>query len=98
MSTDLEQIWSRVQAQLALVVDEPTYKIWLEPLRVVELGERTVVVAVPGHAQRWIQERYGRAIQASIELVLGGGWLLELTGAAGETPSGGSTSPRAGSA
>ena len=89
MSTDLEQIWSRVQAQLALVVDEPTYKIWLEPLRVVELGERTVVVAVPGHAQRWIQERYGRAIQASIELVLGGGWLLELTGAAGETPSGG---------
>jgi chromosomal replication initiator protein len=85
VSTDLEQIWSRVQAQLALVVDEPTYKIWLEPLRAVELGERSVMVAVPSHSRHWIQERYGRAIQASIELVLGGGWLLELTGPTGET-------------
>ncbi len=92
MSTDLEQIWSRVQAQLALVVDEPTYKIWLEPLRAVELGERSVMVVVPGHARRWIQERYGRAIQASIELVLGGGWVLELTG---ESPAGGEALPAA---
>ena len=33
VSRDLEHIWSRVQAHLALVVDEPTYRIWLEPLR-----------------------------------------------------------------
>ena len=33
VSHELEHIWSRVQAQLALVVDEPTYRIWLEPLR-----------------------------------------------------------------
>ena len=78
MNHDLEEIWSHVQAQLALVVDEPTYKIWLEPLRALELREQSVVVAVPAHARRWIQERYGRAIQASIELTLGPGWRLEL--------------------
>ena len=79
MNHDLEEIWSHVQAQLALVVDEPTYKIWLEPLRALELREHSVVVAVPAHARRWIQERYGRAIQASIELAAGPDWQLELT-------------------
>ena len=53
MSHDLEQIWSRVQAQLALVVDEPTYRIWLEPLRRARASRRT-----PGrgaaHARDWI--------------------------------------------
>jgi len=88
VSQDLEEIWSRVQAQLALVVDEPTYKIWLEPLRALELRERSVLVAVPNHARRWIQERYGRAIQASVELVLGSGWWLELTGASEQLPRG----------
>ena len=88
MSQDLEEIWSRVQAQLALVVDEPTYKIWLEPLRALELREHSVLVAVPNHARRWIQERYGRAIQASVELVLGSGWWLELTGASEQLPRG----------
>ena len=86
MSHDLEEIWSRVQAQLALAVDEPTYKIWLEPLRALELRERSVLVAAPPHGRRWIQERYGRAIQASVELVLGRGWQLELTGTS-EQPS-----------
>ena len=85
MNHDLEEIWSHVQAQLALVVDEPTYKIWLEPLRALELREQSVVVAVPAHARRWIQERYGRAIQASIELALGPGWRLELTDASEQT-------------
>jgi chromosomal replication initiator protein len=84
---DLEEIWSRVQAQLALAVDEPTYKIWLEPLRALELHEHSVVVAAPSHGRRWIQERYGRAIQASVELVLGSGWRLELTGTSEPPPS-----------
>jgi len=88
VSQDLEQIWSRVQAQLALVVDEPTYRIWLEPLRALELRGDSVLVAVPVHARRWIQERYGRAVQASIELVLGEGWRLELTEASEQAPPG----------
>ena len=74
MSQELEHIWSRVQAELALVVDEPTYRIWLEPLRALELARTAVLVEAPAQACRWIQERFGRAIQASIELVLGPGW------------------------
>jgi chromosomal replication initiator protein len=60
-----------VQAQLALVVDEPTYRIWLEPLRALELEEDRLLVEASPHACRWIRERFGRVIQASAELVLG---------------------------
>jgi chromosomal replication initiator protein len=71
VSQQLEHIWSRVQAQLELVVDEPTYRIWLEPLRVVELDEHRLLLDAPPHARSWIRERFGRVIQASVELVLG---------------------------
>jgi chromosomal replication initiator protein len=78
VSCELEHIWTRVQAQLALVVDEPTYRIWLEPLRSVELDGDRLVVEAPVHACRWIRERFGRVIQASVESVLGPDASVEL--------------------
>jgi chromosomal replication initiator protein len=71
MSQELEHTWSRVQAQLALVVDETTYRIWLEPLVLLELEQDQLLVEAPLHACRWIRERFGRTLQASVELVLG---------------------------
>ena len=50
MSHELEHIWSRVQAQLALLVDESTYRIWLEPLRALELEQDTLLVEAPPDA------------------------------------------------
>ncbi len=71
MSVELEQIWSRVETQLQLLVDDPTYRIWLTTLEPLELiGERLVVTAPP-QTCRWIQGRFGRVIEAGAELVLG---------------------------
>ncbi len=81
MSPELEHIWSRVQTQLALVVDEPTYRIWLEPLRAVELSEERLLLQAPAHASGWIRERFGSVIQASVQLILGPRTCVELTGA-----------------
>ncbi len=78
MNQELEHIWSRVQAQLALVVDEPTYRIWLEPLTAIELVGERIVLQAPLHACGWIGERFGRVIQASVELVLGASATVEL--------------------
>jgi chromosomal replication initiator protein len=78
VSHELEHIWSRVQAQLALVVDEPTYRIWLEPLEALELTDERLVLQAPLHACGWITERFGRVIQASLELVLGPNASVEL--------------------
>ncbi len=71
MSRELEQIWSQVQAQLALVVEESTYRIWLEPLRAIELVDQRILVVAPANTCRWIRERFGGVIEASVELVLG---------------------------
>ena len=38
MSAELHNIWSRVQSELALAVDEAAYRIWLEPLTVLKSG------------------------------------------------------------
>jgi chromosomal replication initiator protein len=80
VNQELAHIWSRVQAQLALVVDEPTYRIWLEPLRPVELLEHTLVIEAPEHTCRWTKERFGNVIHASVELTLGTGVKTELIG------------------
>jgi chromosomal replication initiator protein len=84
VSQQLEHIWSQVQAQLALVVDEATYRIWLEPLRALELDDQRLLVEAPTHARSWIRERFGRVIQASVELVLGPDVSVAITAA--DTP------------
>ncbi len=88
MNRELEHIWSRVQAQLALVVDEPTYRIWLEPLRAAELAEDRLLVEAPPHACRWVRERFGKLIQASVELVLGPDARVELVACASPSRGG----------
>ncbi len=87
MSLELEQIWSRVQAQLALVVDEPTCRMWLDSLNPVELRGEHLVLEAPPAACRWIQGRFGRVIEASSQLVLGPGASVELRPSDGEAPS-----------
>ncbi len=71
VSAELEHTWSRVQAELAAAVDEPTYRIWLEPLRARELTEERLLIDAPPHACGWIRERFGRLLQTCAAAVLG---------------------------
>jgi chromosomal replication initiator protein len=83
VSAELEQIWSRVQAELALSVDEHTYRIWLEPLRACELSDGCLLVEAPPHACEWIRARFGSVLQASAADVLGADTVVDLTGGPG---------------
>ena len=94
MSAELEHIWSRVQAELALAVDEPTYHMWLEPLRAVDLSADRLLIEAPPHACRWVRDRFGKVLQASVGLVLGPDAALELVGALGSEPSAGRSRER----
>jgi chromosomal replication initiator protein len=88
VSAELEHIWSRVQAELALAVDPSTYRIWLEPLRAVEVSERRLVIEAPPHTCGWIRERFGSVLQASVALAVGADSSIEVVGsevAAGES-------------
>ncbi len=78
MSAELEHIWSRVQAELARAVDEPTYRIWLGPLRARSLSGERLLIEAPPHACGWIRDRFGSILEASVALVLGPGAAIDL--------------------
>jgi chromosomal replication initiator protein len=84
LNDELEQIWSRVQAELALSVDEPTYRIWLEPLRARGLAGGRLLIEAPPQACGWIHDRFGRLLQTSVATVLGPDALVDLV--AGQGP------------
>jgi chromosomal replication initiator protein len=85
VSAELEHIWRRVQAELALAVDESTYRIWLEPLRAHSLLDERLSIEAPEHACGWIRGRFGRLLDASVALVLGPDVVVELVAGQGRT-------------
>jgi len=58
VTNELEQIWSRVQAELELAVGAPTYRIWIAPLQARELVGRRFVIETPAHTDGWVRERF----------------------------------------
>jgi len=78
VSDELEHIWSRVQAELAVTVDESTYRIWLDALRARELSGGRLLVEAPPEACGWIRDRFGRTLQSCAAAVIGPDVVLEL--------------------
>jgi chromosomal replication initiator protein len=84
VSAELEQIWMRVSAALMAAVDEPTYRVWLEPLRLVDLSACAATVHAPPGARGWVSERFGRLLQGTIATVLERDLKLTIVDGAGE--------------
>jgi chromosomal replication initiator protein len=80
----MEHIWSRVQAELARAVDDSTYRIWLAPLRALEVAPGRLAVEAPPEACAWIAGRFGRLLAASATLVLGEDTRVELVAHTGD--------------
>jgi chromosomal replication initiator protein len=78
VNDELEHIWSRVQAELAVAVDESTYRIWLDALRARDLSEGRLLVEAPHRAHGWIHDRFGRVLQSCAATVIGPDVVLEL--------------------
>jgi chromosomal replication initiator protein len=78
VSVDLDHIWSRVRVELAAAVDEPTYRIWLEPLRAREFADGCLRIEASPQACAWIRDRFGRLLQACATSVLGPDIAVEL--------------------
>ncbi len=71
MNTQLDRIWSEIKAELSQTIDDPVYRIWLEPLNAVELTSGCLIVQAPAQTCGWIRERFGRTLQACVAAVLG---------------------------
>ncbi len=71
MNAELDHLWTRVQAELAATVDEPTYRIWLAPLKPTAFTDGGLVLAASPQTCAWIRERFGRLLQTCAETALG---------------------------
>jgi chromosomal replication initiator protein len=93
VNAELDHIWARVQAELAGAVDEPTYRIWLEPLKPSTFADGALVVEAAPQTGAWIRERFGRLLQTCAASALGRE--LSVTVIAATSPS---TAPHRGGA
>jgi chromosomal replication initiator protein len=80
MSDELEHIWTQVRAELSATIDEPVYRIWLEPLTAVDITGDNLTIAAPRQTYRWVRERFGRVLQTSVAAVLGPGVTVDIVG------------------
>ncbi|MGA7703378.1 MAG: chromosomal replication initiator protein DnaA [Solirubrobacteraceae bacterium] len=71
MSTELEHIWSQIKSELSTTVDEPIFRIWIEPLRALDFDRDLLLLEAPSQTYGWIRERFGRVLQACAAAVLG---------------------------
>jgi chromosomal replication initiator protein len=92
VSTELDHIWSQIRAELSATVEEPVFRIWLEPLRAVELTSSGLTVEAPPQTHAWVRERFGRVLQACAAAVLGPAITLDIVEAHGNRPHTGSQS------
>jgi len=87
VSAELEHIWTRVQDELARAVDEPTYRIWLAPLRASDLSGGRLLVEAPANTSRWVSDRFGALLRDAVGRVLAPDVAVELADAPSQTPA-----------
>lgn len=67
----LTHSWNDIRDALRAAVAEPTWDLWLAPLRARSFDGSTLVLEASAAAQGWLSERYGRLLQACAAAVLG---------------------------
>ena len=70
-SADPTAPWSRVARELRAAVPEAAYRIYLEPLRPLELSGGVLRVSAPAATHRWVTDRFGRVLQTCTTAALG---------------------------
>jgi chromosomal replication initiator protein len=86
VSTELEHIWSQIKTALSETIEEPVYRIWLEPLQVVGLTDGSLTLEASPQTCGWVRERFGRTLQTCAAAVLGPHLIVEIVeqGAGGQ--------------
>jgi chromosomal replication initiator protein len=86
VNDELDHTWARIRSELAGAVNDPTYRIWLEPLAAVELDDERLVIAAPERTRDWVRDRFGRVLQTCVAAVLGPEVAVDLVTASSGAP------------
>jgi chromosomal replication initiator protein len=55
---DLATIWSRVRGELEASLPPSTFKLWLEPLRLLRAQDSVLYLSAPDGVREWVERRY----------------------------------------
>jgi len=67
----LEHVSSRLHTELKAAVDESTYRLWLEQLRVEDYSTDTVLLSAPTQIQPWVARRFLALLQECVARAIG---------------------------
>jgi chromosomal replication initiator protein len=65
-SDELKVLWARVTGQLEAALPSSTFRLWLEPLRVVAAQGSTLFVAAPQPVRAWVERRYSGQLLSAV--------------------------------
>jgi chromosomal replication initiator protein len=63
---NLEKLWQDVQSQLRGAVPESTFKLWMEPLRAIDVRDGTLYLDAPDGIRTWVERRYFPLIRQAL--------------------------------
>jgi chromosomal replication initiator protein len=63
--------WRELRAELRRTVGDATYEVWLEPLELVAIRDRKLLIDAPGATRAWLSKRFGRLLETCAKNVLG---------------------------
>jgi chromosomal replication initiator protein len=63
---ELDLLWKRVREQLEAALPSSTFRLWLEPLRVVSAQGSTLFVAAPQAVRAWVERRYADQVRQAV--------------------------------
>ena len=67
--SSLERAWSEVRRQLSTSLPEATYRMWLAPVKPVQLRNGTFYLEAPDAVRTWVERRYSSMILAALKTV-----------------------------
>jgi chromosomal replication initiator protein len=65
-SGDLATIWRRTREELEASLPRSTFRLWLEPLRVVRVHGSTLYLSAPDGVREWVERRYASRVVAAL--------------------------------
>jgi chromosomal replication initiator protein len=64
---ELNVLWSRVRERLRTTLPSSTFRLWLEPLRVVSAQGPTLFIAAPEPVRAWVERRYSGQLLDAVQ-------------------------------
>lgn len=98
MPEQLEPIWTSIREELRREVPDFTFHVWLDPLELAGVQERTLFVRAPDHIRTWVRDRYLSQVRVAAARGFHADAVVEIVDGAWVPPAAQASAPQAAAA